>query len=181
MYVAPILGLTGVHFCRFDVTFQNVEDAVRERSQFLSNRLDFSETNGAWNSGGDGSIESMDPFPGRRPLPRRWDWDALLEADGDDLDDVASGESDPFAGVLKRTLIGAHFFRYALELGGAGDERGEIKAEGVGERAASALTGVALSVGTVPADDDAGVDEESKVPAHGRGGHAMSAQGELLV
>src|ERR1700722_6197756 len=138
------------------MSFQDVEQAIGERCQFPSNRLDFRQGDGAWDSVGDGSIESMDPCPCRRPLPRRWDWDALLEAGGDDLDDVASGESDPFAGVLKRALIGPHFFRDGLELGGAGDERGEIEPEGVGERAASAFASVALSIGALPADDDAG-------------------------
>jgi hypothetical protein len=82
---------------------------------------------------------------------------------------------------LKRAFIGSHLFRYGLELGGAGDERGKIEPEGVGERAARAFAGVALSIGAVPADDDAGVDKEGEVPAHGRGGHTMSAQGEPVV
>ena len=104
------------------MSFQDVEQAISERCQFPSNRLDFRQGDGAWDSVGDGSIESMDPCPCRRPLLRRWDWDALLEAGGDELDDVASGESDPFPGVLKCALIGPHFIGedalwYAFPLG----------------------------------------------------------------
>ena len=45
-------------------------------------------------------------FPKSSAPARRWDWDALLEAGGDDLDDVASGEADPLAGESERAPIG---------------------------------------------------------------------------
>ena len=109
--MTPILEVIGVHFYRFNVSFQDVEQAVAEICQLLGNWLDFSQGAGPWDSGGDGSIEGMDRFPGGWPLPCRWDWDALLEAGRDDLDDVASGQADPLAGVPKRALIGLHFFR----------------------------------------------------------------------
>jgi hypothetical protein len=175
------LVLIGVHFYRFDVSFQDVEQALGERGQFFGDRLHVSQDAGPWNSGGDGSIESVDGFPSRGPLPRRWDWDALIEAGGDHLDDVASGEADPLAGVLKRAPIGLHFFRQALELGGPGDDRGEIEAEGLAYRAASGFAGEALSVRAIPADDNACVDEKGEVAAHGRGGHALCAQRESVV
>jgi hypothetical protein len=105
------LALIGAHFYCFNVGFQDVEEIVGKRGQFLGNRFEFRQGGSSWNSGNDGSIESMDPFPGRRPLPRRRAWDVLLEAGGDDLDDVAPGDADPLTGILNLEPIGLHFFR----------------------------------------------------------------------
>jgi hypothetical protein len=40
--VASTLALIGAHFYRFDVSFQDVEQALGEHSQLLGNQLDFS-------------------------------------------------------------------------------------------------------------------------------------------
>ena len=123
----------------------------------------------------------MDALPGRRPLPCRSAAEALLDTCSDDFDDVAPGERDPLPDVPELAFVSLHRLREALELGRTRDQGREIEAKGLRERTVTALAGVALAVGTVPADDDAGVDEERQVTSQCRLRHAVRPQRELLV
>ena len=108
-----VLGLNsvcGAHLGRhwrpkfdcFDVVFQGLEQVVGERGEFVGNRLELRHERGVPRESARRWCDSgMDALPGRRPLPCRWQRNALLEACGDDLDDVAPGERDPLPGVAE--------------------------------------------------------------------------------
>ena len=68
-----------------------------------------------------------------------------------------------------------------LELLGASDERTKIEAEGELELPCPIAPGVALPVGAVAPDYDAGVDQHGEVPAQCRWRHAVRAERQLRV
>ena len=163
------------------MTFQDLQEVVGERAELIGDLLQLSEAAVRREPRDHGAISGVNFLPGRGPLPCRRQRNGLLEAGGDHLDDVAPGERDPLARAAKRSLLGHDLLREPLDFGGSRDQGGEVEAEGLRDRPVPALAGIALAVGAVPADDQASVDEERQVPPHGRRGHAVRPQRDLLV
>src|SRR5208337_3261084 len=181
MYVALIVSGIAVQNLCFDVTFQDLNQMLGKDGKLVGDRFQVLDRGVPGNPTDDGAIVAMHALPGRRPLPFDPQRNALLKPCGDDFDDVAPGERDPFPDVTELALLGLHRLRKRLELGRARNQGREIEAKGLRERTVAALAGVALAVGTVPADDDAGIDEGRQVTAECRLGHPVRPQGELLV
>jgi len=107
-------------------------------------------------------------------------WNALLEAGRDHLGDVAPRQRDLFARQRHCAVLGPHLFGEVFDFGCARDERHEVEAEGVLDRA-PCLSGEAFAVRRVAPDDQPGVDEAGQVPPQRRRRHAMGADREFLL
>src|SRR5205085_10953987 len=77
--------------------------------------------------------------------------------------------------------LGFDIGRQALELLGAHDQRRQIEAEGELDFAGIVLPRISLAIRTVAPNDQARVDQHSKVTTKRRCRHTVRAPGELMV
>ena len=155
------------------MSFQQLADFGGKRGQFARQSLQIGAQKIARVAAGERRVAQVKAFPVAR--------NALLYAGRDHLGDVAPRQRDLFAQQRHRPVLGPHLFGEVFDFVGARDERHEVEAEGVLDRAPLPSPGEAFAVRRVAPDDQPGVDETGEMPAQRRRRHAMGADRELLV
>ena len=127
LYVALTLGLIGAHILGFYMSFQQLADFGGKRGQFARQGLQIGAQQIARIAAGERRVAQVKAFPVAR--------NALLHAGRDHLGDVAPRQRDFFAQQRHSPVLGPHLLGEVFDLLGARDERREIEAEGVLDRA----------------------------------------------
>lgn len=181
LYVALIVRLIAAHILRFDMSFEQVEDFVGEQRQLISDWLKRQACRTARNPRHDAAVELMHLGPVGGPLPSLLRRDALLDPRRDHFCDVAAADRDALTNQAQRPGFGLDLGRQRFEFFRADDERRQVEPEGELDLPAPALAGVALAVGAVAPDDQAGVDQRRQMAPERRHRHAVRPQAELMV
>jgi hypothetical protein len=105
----------------------------------------------------------------------------LFHAEQDHLGDVPARQRDALPCEPQRAALVPHLSRERLEFLSAGDERRQLESESEAHLAIHPAPRVALAVGAVAADHDAGFHERREMPPERRWRDAMGAGAKLLV
>ena len=106
---------------------------------------------------------------------------AVLDACGDHLGDITTGERGLLSQQIDRLALLGDRFGKTSKIVCAGDNRAEVEAEGLIDVPVCSSPGIALSVWAIAPQKKAGGDERSQMPAERRRGDAVRPERKLSI